>query len=139
MIETFTDKKHIKILFVDDDMEFLKSAKQCLKLHGNYKITCAFSGAQALETLTKNQVDVIITDLHMPMMDGLEFMQNLRQRNVNTPVIIFTATEDKQKTLKAFSLGAKGFIGKTGHPQTTSSLLKRCIEKTLNLNAKKVV
>lgn len=133
MIETFTDKKHIKILFVDDDVEFVKSAKQCLKLHGNYEITCAFSVAKALELLTKNKFDAIISDLHMPIIDGLEFLKTIRENNDKTPFILFTVTEDKQKALKAFDLGADGFIGKTGDPQTVYSILKRCIEKAVNV------
>lgn len=131
MMETFTDKKHIKILFVDDDAEFVKSAKQCLKLHGNYEITCAFSVAEALEMLPKKEIDVIISDIHMPVTDGLEFLETLRQNNIKTPVILFTVTEDKQKALKAFRLGAKGFIGKSGNPQITYSKLNQCIEKAV--------
>lgn len=136
MIKTFRDKKHIKILFVDDDVEFLKSAKQCLKLHGNYEITCSFSVTKALEILTKNKFDVILSDLQMPIIDGLEFLKKLREKNNNTPFILFTVTEDKEKALKAFNLGASGFIGKTGNPQTTYSLLKRCIEKAVTSNHK---
>ena len=139
MIHSFIDKKHIKILFVDDDAEFLKSAKQCLKLHGNYEITCAYSVAEALEILTKKEINVIICDVRMPITDGLEFLKTLRQNNNNTPFILFTVTEDKQEALKAFSLGANGFIGKIGDPQTTYSTLKRCIEKSVNAASEKLV
>ena len=139
MISPFTDKKHIKILFVDNDPEFLKSAKLCLKLHGDYEITCAFSATEALEILPKKEIDVIISDIHMPIVDGLEFLRILRERNNNTPFILFTVTEDKQKALKAFSLGACGFIGKGGDPQVTYSTLKRCIEKSMKLVSDEVV
>ena len=139
MIKSFTDKKHIKVLFVDDDVEFVKSAKQCLNMHGNYEITCAFSVAEALEILPKKEIDVIISDVRMPITDGLEFLKRLRQNNNNTPFILFTASEDKQEALKAFSLGANGFIGKTGDPQTTYSTLKRCIEKSVNTPSEKVI
>jgi CheY-like chemotaxis protein len=139
MQETFTDKKHIKILFVDDDAEFVKSAKQCLKLHGNYEVTCVFSVAEALETLPKKEIDVIISDIHMPVTDGLEFLRILRQNKDNTPFIVFTVTEDKQKALKAFQLGANGFIGKTGDPQIIYSKLKHYIEKAVNTPTEKMM
>ena len=139
MINSFTNKKHIKILFVDDDAEFLKSAKQCLNLHGNYDITCAFSVPQALEIFATKEIDVIICDVRMPITDGLEFLKTLRQNNNNTPFILFTVTEDAQDALKAFSLGADGFIRKTGDPQTTYSTLKRCIEKLVNAKPQKVI
>jgi DNA-binding NtrC family response regulator len=135
MIETFTDKKHIKILFVDDDVEFVKSAKQCLKLHGSYEITCAFSVPKALKILEKNKFDAIISDLYMPITDGLEFLKSVRENDNITPFILFTVTEDKQKAVKAFNLGANGFVGKTGDAQTVYSTLKLCIEKAVKVKS----
>lgn len=132
MMNTFTEKKVIKILFVDNDVDFLKSAKQCLEIHGNYKIMCAFSVSQALEIVNKNEIDIIISDMNMPITDGLEFLKILRKNKNDIPFIVFTATEDKQKPFEAFRLGASGFIGKTGKPQTIFSTLNRCIQKSIN-------
>jgi len=139
MINTFTEEKYIKILFVDNDVDFLKSAKQCMQIHGNYEITCAFSVAQALEIVSKQDVDLIISDMNMPITDGLEFLKTLRKNNNNVPFIVFTATEDKQKPVEAFRLGANGFIGKTGNPQIIFSTLKKCIDKTLQATTAKVM
>ncbi|MDG6223516.1 MAG: response regulator [Candidatus Bathyarchaeota archaeon] len=139
MINTFKEKKYIKILFVDNDVDFLKSAQQCLELHGNYEITCAFSVAQALEIVTKKEIDIIISDMNMPITDGIEFLKTLRKNNNNIPFIVFTATEDKQKPIEAFSSGANGFIGKTGNPEIIFSTLNRCIEKSLQATTTGVV
>lgn len=124
-------KEHIKVLLVDDDVDFLKSAKQCLKLHGNYNLESAFSVDEALEKLTKKETDVIVCDIQMPHKDGFEFLKTLRESNNNVPFIVFTLTEDKEKALKAFNLGANGFVGKSGDPEIVFSTLQKCIEKSV--------
>ena len=124
-------KKHIKVLFVDNDIGFLKSAKQCLELHGNYDIDSAFSVDEALEKVSKKETDVIICDIQMPIKDGLHFLKALRERNNITPFIVFTVTKDTKKALRAFTLGANGFVGKSGDPETVFSTLHRCINKAI--------
>ncbi|MCW4015307.1 MAG: response regulator [Candidatus Bathyarchaeota archaeon] len=130
-MQTPNKKERIKILFVDDDEAFLKSAKQCLNLHGNYEINSASSVDEALEMMTQKETDIIICDIQMPMKNGFEFLKTLRKNNNNIPFIVFTVTEDKEKVLKAFTLGANGFVGKSGDPETVFSTLQRCIDKSV--------
>lgn len=130
-MRTYNRKEHIKVLFVDNDIEFLKSAKQCLKLHGNYHIDSAFSVDEALEKITKKETDIIICDIEMPIKNGLQFLKTLRERNNNTPFIVFTVTKDKEIALQAFTLGANGFVGKFGDPETVFSTLQRCIDRAI--------
>jgi CheY-like chemotaxis protein len=117
-MQTSKKKEQTKVLLVDNDVEFLKSAKQCLKLQGNFDIELASSVNEALEKMTKKEIDVIVSDIQMPMKDGLEFLKTLRENGNNVPFIVFTVTEDKQIALKAFNLGANGFVGKSGDPET---------------------
>jgi CheY-like chemotaxis protein len=131
-MQTSKKKEQTKVLLVDDNVEFLKSAKQCPKLHGNFDIESASSVNEALEKMTKNNPDTIVYDIQMPITDGLEFLKTLRENGNNVPFIVFTVTEDKQKALKAFNLGANGFVGKSGDPETVFSTLQRCIEKSVN-------
>ena len=131
-MQTSKKKEQTKVLLVDDDVEFLKSAKQCLNMQGNFDIESASSVNEALEKMTKNNPDAIVCDIQMPMTDGLEFLKTLRENGNNVPFIVFTLTEDKQKALKAFNLGANGFVGKSGDPKTVFSTLQRCIEKSVN-------
>ncbi|MQY62343.1 response regulator [archaeon] len=131
-MQTSKKKEQTKVLLVDNDVEFLKSAKQCLKLQGNFDIELASSVNEALEKMTKKEIDVIVSDIQMPMKDGLEFLKTLRENGNNVPFIVFTVTEDKQIALKAFNLGANGFVGKSGDPETIFSTLQRCIEKSVN-------
>ena len=132
MMQNSNKKEQINVLFVDDDKEFLKSAKQCLELKGNFNIETALSVDEALEKMKKNKPDAIICDIQMPLKDGFEFLKALRDSEYNVPFIVFTVAEDKETALKAFKLGANGFVGKSGDPEVVFSTLQRCIEKAIN-------
>lgn len=124
-------KEQTKILLVDDDVEFIKSAKQCLELQGDFDIDPASSVNEALEKMTKNKIDIIVCDIQMPVTDGFEFLKSLRESGNKVPFIVFTVTENRETALKAFSLGANGFVGKYGDPEVVFSTLQRCIEKSV--------
>jgi len=132
MMQASNKKEPIKVLFVDDDKEFLKSAKQCLKLQGNFNIESAFSVDEALEKMKKKKPDAIVCDIQMPLTDGFELLKALRDSDYNVPFIVFTVAEDKETALRAFKLGANGFVGKSGDPEVVFSTLQRCIEKSVN-------
>ena len=125
-------REPIKVLFVDDDEKFLKSVKQCLKLQGNFDVESAFSADEAMEKMRKKKPDAIVCDIQMPLTDGFEFLKALRESGNNIPFIVFTVTEDKETALKAFNLGANGFVGKSGDPEIVFSTLQRCIKKSVN-------
>ncbi len=129
-------KERVKVLLVDDDDAFLQSAKQCLKLQNNFDIESASSVDEALKKMTKKKLDAIVCDVNLPETNGLEFLKALRESGNNTPFIVFTVIEDKETALKAFNLGADGFVGKSGDPEVVFSTLKRCIEETLNRHRK---
>jgi two-component system response regulator AtoC len=115
-------KEQIDVLFVDDDKEFLKSAKQCLKLQGNFNVETALSVDEALEKMRQKK----------PLADGFEFLKTLRDSEYDVPFIVFTVTEDKETALKAFKLGANAFVGKSGDPEAVFSTLQKCVEKSIS-------
>lgn len=124
-------KEPIKILFVDDDEAFLKSAKQILTLQGTFEIESTYSVEEALQKMKQTETDVIVCDIQMPEKDGFQFLKMLRKENNKIPFIVFTVTDDKETALKTFSLGANGFVGKYGDPKTVFETLQRCIEKSV--------
>ena len=132
MMRGSNKKEQINVLFVDDDKGFLKSAKQCLKLHGNFNIETAFSVDEALKKMKKKKPDAIICDVQMPLKDGFEFLKALRDSEHDVPFIVFTVSEDKETAIKAFKLGANAFVGKAGDPKVVFSTLQRCIEKSVS-------
>jgi len=132
MLRGSNKKEQIEVLFVDDDKEFLKSAKQCLKMQGNFNVETAFSVDEALKKIKEKKPDAIICDIQMPLADGFMFLKALRDNEYNVPFIVFTVTEDKETALKAFKLGANAFVGKSGDPKVVFSTLQRCLEKSIN-------
>jgi two-component system response regulator HydG len=121
----------IHILMVDDDVAFATTAKKCLKMHTDYDIDIAYSVTEAQEKIKTKRPDAIICDIQMPVADGFEFLRTLRKTGNGIPFIVFTVAHDKETAIKAFSLGANGFVGKYGDPETVFSTLQRCIEKTV--------
>jgi DNA-binding NtrC family response regulator len=133
MMQGSNKKDQIEVLFVDDDKEFVESAKQCLKLHGNFNIETSHSVEEALEKMKEKKPDAIICDIQMPLADGFEFLKALQDKKYDVPFIVFTVTEDKETALKAFKLGANAFVGKSGDPKVVFSTLQRCVEKSVTI------
>jgi CheY-like chemotaxis protein len=101
------------ILLVDDDFEdqmFFRTALEQI----NWETKCSFAnnGIDALRLVEDEQPDIIFLDLNMPLMNGFEFMQQFRQLDKETPVVIFTTSEDDKDISEAHKCGAQGFFTK---------------------------
>jgi len=80
------------ILLVDDEQNFLKSLADAL--HGyveGWNVLTAQNGRQGIEVFESQPVNIIVTDLRMPIMDGIEFLSYVRSKNPRIPVIVMTA------------------------------------------------
>jgi len=94
-----------KVLVVEDDRELRELFSRVLTRHG-YKTLEAGNGQEALDVLENEYIDVIISDIMMPVMDGYELVRSLRQANINIPVLMITAKD-------AFSDMERGFLSGT--------------------------
>jgi putative two-component system response regulator len=101
-----------RILVVDDDKMNLKMAEHILKQ--NYEVLCVTSGEEALELLAQERMDLILLDLHMPGMDGLEVFEKIKasDRTKDTPVIFLTADSERETEVEIFKAGAMDYIQK---------------------------
>jgi DNA-binding NarL/FixJ family response regulator len=122
----------LQVLLVDDDSALLKSVKRGLTLKCKYGFELAFSAEAAFEKMNQNDYAAIVCDIQMPMMDGFEFLKALRDKGNNISFIVFTVTDDKETALKAYRLGANGFVGKYGKPEVVFSTLIKCIDDAVN-------
>lgn len=122
---------------VDDDPNFLESAKKCLELQGDLAIEAALSCAEAIEKMKNKKPDVIVCDIQMPVTNGLEFLKVLRNSDNDVPFIVFTITGDNEMILNAFNLGVNGFVGKCGDPSVVYPKIKRCIETVTRISVNK--
>ena len=111
---------HKRILVVDDDAMNLKRTQMILEKF--YNVLLAESGREALDKIKCEKIDLILLDIAMPIMDGLETFKRMKDSHVDIPVIFLTASgyEDDVKT--AISLGAVNYLKKPFFPQ---ELLKR--------------
>jgi two-component system chemotaxis sensor kinase CheA len=103
-----------RILVVDDSYTTREIEKSILELE-NYNVTTAVDGIDGLEKLKEQRYDLIITDIHMPRMDGLTLVENLRKDETYqaTPIIIVSSDEDPEKRHKFEMAGASSYIVKS--------------------------
>ena len=88
------------ILIVEDDKELSQLFQKVLEKNG-YQVKCASDGMQALETLDTAYIDLIISDIMMPVMDGYELVSRLRAAGYQIPVLMITAKGNQTKTLRS--------------------------------------
>lgn len=100
-----------RILLVEDD-ERLQQLYQSVLERAGFLVFAVANGTEALKQLESTQVDVIITDIMMPVMDGYELLETLRSSRVETPVLIITAKADFEDKKKGFQLGTDDYMTK---------------------------
>ena len=108
------------ILVVDDDAMNLKRTKLILQKY--YDVIFAESGEEALELLKSEKIDMVLLDIAMPDMNGIEAFEHMKEEGIDIPVIFLTASGDEDDVLSALSLGAVNYLKKPFIPQ---ELLKR--------------
>jgi len=116
-----------KILLVDDELELLATVSRSLKRQG-YSVHTATSGAEALESLSNTIFDLVITDLAMAPVDGIELLRQLRSIDNILPVIMMTGVGTIETAVEAIKLGAYHYITKPFTPQDLLLLVTRAIE-----------
>ena len=118
-----------KRLLVVDDLEFNRDhLRQVLEVDG-YEIEAAADGRSALERLHEKSVQLVITDLRMPDMSGLDLLNSLREQNIPVGVIVLTAYGDTTDALHTMKAGADDFLTKPYDPDHLRVLVKRTLEK----------
>lgn len=112
--------KSITALIVDDSSVMRKIVERCLKQAGIEfsSVLEAGNGKEALESLQSNTVDLILSDINMPVMNGLEFVEALTSQAAtkNIPVVMITTEASESLVMKALSFGARGYIRKPFTP-----------------------
>src|SRR5438270_3798244 len=121
---------HEKILVIDDSAQirdFL--ARQLLPREGYVCVTAA-DGRAGLEVLGREKPDLILTDMQMPRMSGLEFLQLLAQYKVDIPVVMMTAHGSETIAIEAFRLGVKDYLVKPFTVDDVLTVITRALTET---------
>jgi two-component system chemotaxis response regulator CheY len=110
----------IRALIIDDSSVMRKIIERSLRQAG-VELSSVFeagNGAEALTLLDKEKVDLILSDINMPVMDGLEFVRQAKGTKVSgdTPIVMITTEGSEANVMEALSLGARGYIRKPFTP-----------------------
>lgn len=119
-----------QILVVEDDKD-LNRAYQIILENEGHKVVSAFNGEEALKALKKFNPELILLDLLMPVMGGLEFLKNydLKKRQ-DVKVLIFTNMENSPEVSEAYTLGAHRCIIKSWTaPQNLSRIVRNALDE----------
>ena len=117
-----------KVLVVDDEKLIVKGIRFSLEQDG-MEVDCAYDGEEALEKAKAGEYDIILLDLMLPKMDGLEVCQQIREFS-NVPIIMLTARGDERDELLGFDLGVDEYITKPFSPKILVARVAAILRRT---------
>ena len=119
--------KDIKVLYVEDEYDVRENIAELLKDEVG-EVQTAQNGLEAIEILKKHTPDVVLTDIYMPQLNGLELSEHIRVNYENLPVVFLSAFSNVEDMRKAIELGIDSYINK---PVTDFNVLRKALEKTV--------
>lgn len=123
-----------KILIVDDEALLVKGLKYSLE-QDNYEIETAYDGKEALEKALNNEFDLIVLDLMLPEMDGLEVCQKIRETST-VPIIMLTAKGEDMNKILGLEYGADDYLTKPFNILELKARIKAILRRSANKNSK---
>ncbi len=117
-----------KILIVDDDLNILFLFAEMLKMEG-YDVVTASTGTKALQLVFQSDFDLLILDIKMPGIHGLEILRRIRESGNNTPIIICSAFEGMKDDFIIKSYNISDFLAKPIDLKSLSDSVKRTLEE----------
>lgn len=124
---SFEENTQFKILTIDDELYIRKSIRTYLEDYG-FNVVEAENGEQGLEVFDSEHPDLVVLDLRMPQMDGLQVLKNIREKDPETPLVVASGTGNIAAVVEALHLGARDYILK---PIEDMSVLYHSIHKCL--------
>lgn len=116
--------KPINVMIADDHLMVREGIKQILELDGDIRVNAeASDGRECVESLDENLIDVLLLDINMPRMNGLQVLQFLREKNTKVKVLILTIHNEIEYLLRAVDIGVDGYVLK----DSNSKVLKKAI------------
>jgi len=116
------------VLVVDDEQDIRDASERILSRAG-YQVQKASRGDQAMDIINKDSVDIVLLDLKMPGMDGLEVLARIREQNTQIQVIVITGYATVETAIEAMKQGAYDFIPKPFEPDQLRIVVHRAWEK----------
>lgn len=117
-------ERRIDILLADDQPLVRESLRLLLGEERDFRIRTAASGREALDQCQTKQPDIVLMDIHMPEMDGLEATRQIKEKWPEIRVIMITTFEDIHYAAESLQLGAEGYLLKTVHPKELAATVR---------------
>jgi anti-anti-sigma factor len=124
-----------KVLVIDDEAPTLNMFRLFLRAYG-FEVLTAVNGTEGLETFSRERPEIVVTDIKMPGMDGLEVLRRIKEMDQRAEVIVITGHGDTELALKAVNLNAADFIHKPIQKKALDEALSRA-EQRLNANGRR--
>ena len=104
-------KEKLKILLADDEKELSRAIGAILK-YSNYEVDIVYNGKEAVNKVQENIYDLIILDVMMPVMDGIQALKEMRKNNIKTPIMLLTAKAQIDDKVEGLDSGANDYLTK---------------------------
>jgi len=117
-----------RVLIIDDEKNIRLTLSQCLEL-ADYEVDTAVSGEHGLEKYANENYDLILLDMKMPNLDGMEVLRRVKKQNPGQDVIMITAFGTVETAVEAMKLGAVDYLRKPFTPEEIRSIVKRVLER----------
>jgi len=132
-----SDREQLNILIVDDHPMLRRGVKQLLQLEaGLDAIGEASSGQEALEIAERLEPDLILLDLNMKGMDGIQTLKAMRDKDIYSRIVMFTVSDDHDDVIAALKAGADGYVLKETEPEELVSYIRQAATGTMAISDK---
>ncbi len=126
-----------KTIVIAEDNDILDRVLEYRLKNDGYEVRVFSNGEEAVDWMKKNPFDLLITDLYMPMMNGMELIQTVREKHAHKiPIIVISASHDEELVNKLFQMGVSDFIPKPFRAGELSTRVKRVLQLSQILNEK---
>jgi two-component system response regulator HydG len=116
-----------RILIIDDEQSMVENLTVLLEKQ-DFEVLSALGGREGLDTFDEEGADLVLTDIRMPRMGGVEVLEEVRDRSPDTPVVLMTAQASLKSAIEAVNLGATHYIQKPFENEELTAVLKRALE-----------
>lgn len=119
----------MRILLVEDDPTTSRSIELMLT-HANFNVYCTDMGEEGIDLAKLYDYDLILLDLNLPDMNGMEVLRQLRQARIDTPILILTGSDDTENKIRGFGFGADDYMTKPFHREELVARIHAIIRRS---------
>ena len=117
----------INVLIVDDHPIVRRGLKQVLQDEPDYAVVEAGNAREALHEIKQQAFDLVVADIDLPGMNGIELLKEIKQQNKDTPVLILSVYPEDQVAVRVLRAGASGFLSKETAPEQLIGAIKKIL------------